>query len=173
MINNYQKQAEDFLTKAKATIKIELAKQQQAPLWVNKDGQDYGLMYNITIERENKNPWNFNFWDSIANKEKLEAFKELRKNGYQERWINKKYYSQIDIRKFVKEATAGEFTPSAYDVLACLTKYNPGDFEDFCADYGYDEDSRTAEKIFLAVIKEWNAVNNIFGDLMEELQEIN
>jgi len=43
MINDYQKQAKDFLTKAKATVKIELAKQQQAHLW-SKDGQDYGYM---------------------------------------------------------------------------------------------------------------------------------
>lgn len=132
---NYQKQATDFLTKAGATIKIELAKQQQAPLW-HKDGQDYGLMYNITIERPNHKPWSFNFWDSIHNKE------------------NKK-------------------TPTAYDILATITKYDPGDFENFCAEYGYDTDSRTAEKTFLAVNKEWHAVNNMFGDLLEKLEEIN
>jgi hypothetical protein len=63
--------------------------------------------------------------------------------------------------------------PTAYDVLACLTKYDPDDFANFCADYGYDEDSRKAEKIYKAVLKEWAGVERLFSDVIEELQEIN
>ena len=63
-------------------------------------------------------------------------------------------------------------TPTMYDVLTCLTKYDPYSFEDFCGDYGYDEDSRKAEKIYRAVVKEYKAVQRLFGDILEELQEI-
>jgi hypothetical protein len=63
--------------------------------------------------------------------------------------------------------------PTAYDVLACLTNYDPGDFANFCASYGYDEDSRKAEKIYKAVLKEWAGVERLFSDVIEELQEIN
>lgn len=40
--------------------------------------------------------------------------------------------------------------PSAYDVLACISgDVNcPENFADFCAEYGYDEDSRKAEATF-------------------------
>ena len=40
--------------------------------------------------------------------------------------------------------------PTAYDVLACISSDSscPETFEDFCGDYGYDEDSRKAEKTF-------------------------
>ena len=29
-------------------------------------------------------------------------------------------------------------TPTEYDVLACLTKYDPGNYEDFCSEFGYE-----------------------------------
>lgn len=40
--------------------------------------------------------------------------------------------------------------PSAYDVLACISGdvYCPDTFADFCAEYGYDEDSRAALATF-------------------------
>lgn len=63
--------------------------------------------------------------------------------------------------------------PNAYDVLACLTKYDPDSFEEFCHEFGYDTDSRKAEKIYKAVCKEWNSVNRLFSDVLNELQDIN
>ena len=63
-------------------------------------------------------------------------------------------------------------TPTAYDLLSCLTKYDPETFENFCSEYGYDTDSRKAEKIFKAVTKEFIGVNRVFGDVLEELAEI-
>lgn len=62
--------------------------------------------------------------------------------------------------------------PTAYNILACLTKYDPGTFEDFCSDYGYDEDSRKAERIYKAVCKEWINVERVFGDCLDDLREI-
>ena len=62
--------------------------------------------------------------------------------------------------------------PTAYDILACLTKYDPGTFEDFCSDYGYDEDSRKAESTYKAVCKEWRNVERVFGDYLDGLREI-
>lgn len=58
--------------------------------------------------------------------------------------------------------------PSAYDILTCLTKYNPYDFENFCSEYGYDTDSRKAEKIYKAVLDEWDNISKLFND--EELE---
>lgn len=64
--------------------------------------------------------------------------------------------------------------PTAYDVLACIQKYDPGTFENFCSEFGYDTDSRKAEKIYKAVCKEWQKVSTFFtSNEIEELQEIN
>ena len=62
--------------------------------------------------------------------------------------------------------------PTMYDVLSCLQKYDVGSFKDFCDDFGYSEDSRSAEKTYKAVEKEFQAVERLFSDIIEELQEI-
>lgn len=62
--------------------------------------------------------------------------------------------------------------PSMYSVLTCLTKYDPGTFEDFCMDFGYDSDSISALRTYKAVCKEWKGVENLFSDVLDELQEI-
>lgn len=62
--------------------------------------------------------------------------------------------------------------PSMYDVLACLTKANPGDYEDFCLEYGYSCSRKSSKEIYKAVVKEWEAVNRMFGDCLDDLQEI-
>jgi len=68
----------------------------------------------------------------------------------------------------------GNTAPSAYDLLACLTKNDPGAFEDFCADFGYTEDSRTALKTWKACCREYVKVEAFFTTPeLEELQDIN
>lgn len=81
---------------------------------------------------------------------------------------NKKY-----TLNFGQSRKDGSTPPNMYDILATLTKYNPEAFEDFCSNYGYDNDSRKAEKTYKAVCKEWKGVERLFSDIMEELQEIN
>lgn len=75
--------------------------------------------------------------------------------------------------EFGQSIANGAEEPDMYSVLACLTKSDPEDFEWFCKNYGYDTDSRTAERTYKAVCKEWAAVERLFGDVLDELQEIN
>ena len=83
---------------------------------------------------------------------------------------NKKSYTFT----FGQSIADGEEEPTLYDVLACLTKYDPGSFENFCGDFGYDEDSRRAEKTYKAVCKEFEAMQRLFpeSEVLEELAEI-
>jgi len=74
---------------------------------------------------------------------------------------------------FGQSILAGAEKPGLYDVLSCLTKYDPESFSNFCSEFGYDEDSRTAERIYKAVCKEWQSVDRLFSDCITELQEIN
>jgi hypothetical protein len=74
--------------------------------------------------------------------------------------------------KFGQSIANVDKKPTAYDILACLTKYDPGTFENFCGDFGYDEDSRTAERIYKSVVREWKGVDRLFSDVMEQLAEI-
>jgi hypothetical protein len=76
---------------------------------------------------------------------------------------------------FGQSISSGAEEPDLYDVFSCLTKYDPGDFENFCSDFGYDTDSRTAERIYKSVCKEWGAMNRLFPDskTLEEMADIN
>lgn len=61
-------------------------------------------------------------------------------------------------------ATIKGTPPTAYDVLAGITKYCPDTFEDFCAEYGYDTDSRKVEKVFNAVRDEVTHMQTLYSD---------
>ena len=75
-------------------------------------------------------------------------------------------------------------TPTEYDVLACLTKYDPGDYEEFCSEFGYESTieneyghmvrNKNAFQIWKACCREYEKVKRAFGDgeVLEELREI-
>ncbi len=74
----------------------------------------------------------------------------------------------------IANAEKGE-RPTAYDVLACASadSNDPGTFEDFCGEFGYDTDSRKAEGIYKRVKKFADRLNAFFSEAeLEELQEI-
>jgi len=77
---------------------------------------------------------------------------------------------------FGQSIAKGNTEPTMYDVLACLTKYDVGSFDDFCSEFGYNELPLSAykatKKTYKAVCKEFEAVERLFGDVIEELQEI-
>lgn len=80
--------------------------------------------------------------------------------------------------------TTHNITPTCYDILACLTKYDPGDYEDFCSEFGYETETENefgrltrnpnAYKIWKACCHEWEGVKRVFGEdeILEELREI-
>ena len=79
---------------------------------------------------------------------------------------------------FGQSIANGGKLPTYYDIFACLTKYDPYSFEDFCAEYGYDmyddygRKNKQAYATYKAVQKEYNAVQRLFGDVIDELAEI-
>jgi hypothetical protein len=137
-MTDYQKQAQDFLTKHSIKFKA-IFKGDKCPMW--EDGKHmHGDRYLVTFHRTINyvySSFSLSFWNSVNDKQ---AGKE----------------------------------PTPYDALACLTKYDPGTFDNFCGDFGYDTDSRKAEKTYKAVIVEWQKVEKFFTrEEIEELAEIN
>ena len=63
--------------------------------------------------------------------------------------------------------------PSSYEVLSCLTKNDVGTFSNFCSEFGYDEDSRKAERIYKAVVNEYENLKRLYSSFeLELLQDI-
>ena len=149
--NEYTEQAERFLAEASATISIEFIGRAINTEWKETKERN---KYSVTITTQ-RGAMTFDFWDSLHNTE----ITAKRPRDYSE------------ALKLNREKAAAK--PTAYDVLACLTKYDPGLFEEFCADYGYDADSRTAERTYHAVMREYKQLDRIFtAEQTEELREI-
>lgn len=168
--NEYTKQANDFLKKANATIEIDCV-----GLAINQEWEEKKLrnLYKVTLSTP-RGSMIFNFWDSIYNtKIKKMSLEEYAEKKYKCRFNFLNYSDKIRAQKELKEKKA-EAQPTAYDVLACITKSDPGTFENFCFEYGYNEDSRTAERIYFAAQKEYSQLARIFSQQqLEEMQEIN
>lgn len=62
--------------------------------------------------------------------------------------------------------------PTMYDILVCLTKYDPDSFENFCSEYGYDTMSDKAEKTYNAVYDEWLNVSRLFNEEQLEVLQL-
>ena len=122
-----------------------------------KQANEFAQRYGITLE--------------VLDQEYRKYFPEDK----QARWVftlrlrrNKKQYTFT----FGQSIAAGGEEPSMYAVLAALTKYDPEDFENFCSEYGYSDDSISALRTYKAVVKEYQAVVRLFGDIIDELNEI-
>lgn len=193
-MNDYEKQATDFLEKTGVEFKAEFLKYD-----FHFEGDDMKRdIYQITLERGVRK-YTFNFGQSIANSRYY--YDKVTKRKYGE---GKEFYVTVDFgnkisvykdkffgvivpysspnilnvskkRELIRRGVLKLGTrPTAYDVLACLQKYDPRTFEDFCMEFGYDTDSRKAEKIYNAVREEYMNIAMLWSEEeIEELAEIN
>lgn len=64
--------------------------------------------------------------------------------------------------------------PKLKDVLYCLIMDHSSkdyDFEEFCSEFGYDADSIKAQKIHIALLKNGEKMDRVFGNNIEQLQK--
>jgi hypothetical protein len=74
---------------------------------------------------------------------------------------------------FGQSIQAGGEEPTMYDILTCMQKYEIGTFDNFCGDFGYDNDSIKAHKVYKAVVREYKNMLRVFGEtILNEMQEI-
>lgn len=137
-------------------------------------------VYDIKITRGSR-AWSFEFGNSITNSEFVAVYgrsrykipSEMRTKTLAEIKWYVKFNLQADFGRVAADKIIMPKPPTSYDVLACLTKYDVGSFEDFCSEFGYDSDSKTADRVYEAVKEEWLNVCRIWNDSeIEELAEI-
>lgn len=176
MKTSYDIQAENFLQKTNTTLEIKFLKND----FYFDDDKEKRDIYQCTLKRGNRS-YSFKFGQSINN------------SGYWYKYgVNKKYFELSEnkkeyftkypgqLRSYVKTHFQFDLlpkdeihvpvAPTAYNVLACIEKYIPEDFQDFCDNYGYDNDSISAKKIFKKVQKQALRINSLYND--EEMQEL-
>lgn len=169
-MNEYLEQAKTFLKNANAKCEIVYGGVARNQDWKEKEKRNW---YDVTITTP-RGSMTYMFWDSIHNTEistmTFEGYakKKLKYNRVEDMSYGEKVKAKNDLARLKAEAV-----PNEYDVLACLEKYDVGTFKEFCSELGYDEDSRTAEKFYIASIDEYKHLTRIFTEeQMEELRDI-
>jgi hypothetical protein len=174
MKTDYNLKAKSFLKKTNSKMTIEYLKTDK---YFDDDKEERDI-YNITLSRGLRS-FSFTFGNSIANSRYKIATREftrnelkglLHENGTLKKYLfGNKYFTinnndKIDYPK----------PPSFYDILACMEKYDVGSFEDFCNEFGYDVDSRKAEKTYIAVCNEYKNLCSLYNEEeIEQLADIN
>lgn len=178
-MNEYEKQANDFLEKVGATIEVKFVKHAKH-FDDDKQARD---IYEIKISKKTRS-FTFMFGNSLNSSFEYIVAPHLVNKVWNEQMTGGKRGLSADEYKKLKK---GNFNlsirdiypnpnfkvPTAYDVLTCLQKYDVGTLENFCSEFGYNEDSKKAEKTYNAVAEEFKNVCMLFSDSeIEELQEI-
>lgn len=172
METNYEKQATDFLEKTGCTMEIKF-KEKRRYFPEDKETRD---VYGVKVTRGSR-VWSFKFGNSIKDSEFVAVYgrsrykipSEMRTKTLAEIKRYVKMNLQYDFGNVAADKIIMPKPPTKYDVLACLTKGDPGSFEDFCDEFG----SKAAKRVYEAVKKEWLNVCRIWNDSeIEELQEI-
>lgn len=178
-MNNYEQQATDFCNKYGVQLDIEY-KEYGKHFEEDKEPRD---IYSVFIKRGSRG-YSLEFGQSLNES----GVKVINRNtGRVNRVFDRKDVTnkkgQIDpylIGLLLKYPLAScdqvikPTPPTVYNILACLTKNDPETFEDFCSNFGYDADSKRAERVYNAVKDEWKGMQVLFNDEeLTELQEIN
>jgi len=181
--SEYSEQGAMFLSETKTTLEVIEAVPQTPPLW-NTKGEKHGIKYSVTLKNA-RGSYTFDFWGSIHEAEVVTLAEKVKVYG---NTSNPEFFKLSDFFKEktgrilpavwmslhnLTEKTRALIIPNPYTILACLTPMSADTFEDFCSDYGYDEDSRLAEKTYNALLTQDRAMRKLFTtDELEALNEI-
>lgn len=141
---DYQKQAKDFLEKTGTEYAVEFLGRRIHPLWNDNFKRN---TFEVTFKR-NGIEHSFLFYDSQHKTEN--SFK-------------------LGLHITELESNIAE---DIYTVLCCINMYIPDNYEDFCDEFGYDEYNHTNYKTWELALTDWLKVNELWPDVIEELQEI-
>ena len=169
------------MEKNKTVLTIERAKSQTSPIWAKK-GERHGIKYDCKLSND-RGEMVFEFWDSIHDAEIInatETFCPIESLKVQKDFNAEAILKREGIRfhslyqKDNREKEVAKYSPNAYDVLACLSPLYEDNFSDFCASFGYDEDSITASKTWDACREQDRQLRRIFTlEQLDELTAIN
>lgn len=177
--SEYDIQAEKFLEKTGTTIDIKFLKHDKH----FADDKEERDIYDVKLKRKNRS-MTITFGNSLNDSGfKLITVINTRNipigDSSRQRFIDSPNLLRRHIEQHIKFNLGNKdkiklpVAPNAYSILACLTKYDPETFEDFCSEFDYNTDSRKAEETYNAVKEEWLKVCSLFSDEeLSELQEI-
>lgn len=161
---DYEKQAQKFLGKTGTTFSLVLS--HHGRHWA-EDTEERDI-YNITLKR-GKRSCTFKFGQSLV---RSKGWREKKRPDYKLLPFYHKILPSLSDDGLGEWVCKG-IPPTPYGVLSTLTKRSPGLFEEFCMDFGYDQDSRRAEKVYREAMDIWLHLSRLFSsEELEEMEEI-
>lgn len=183
-MNEYDKQAADLLQEFGITFEARYVGNACPPFCPDRDDiteagkfprkkHIHGDQHLCTLTRPGKCVA-FDFWNSYRDQEIAYHLKERHDGWVGSPWgRGKKYDPYGEYRAMADFAKTFSPLPTAYDLLACLQKYDPGTFREFCSGFGYSDDSIRALETYRAVQDEFEKARRFFtASELERLQEI-
>lgn len=177
-MNEYEKQANDFLESTGTTLTIEYL--YTGPYFMD-DKKDKRDVYEFTLKNA-RGEYSAKFGDSIRNYQRRVFANTCRLNGTrgrirEARTLGFKVYVNSDRLNINELKAALVHKPSAHDILSCLGFYYPPTFEDFCSELGYNDlpicEYPKIMVIYQTCIEEQRRLSKIFTEeQLEQLMEI-
>jgi len=161
---DYEKQAQNFLEKTGTEIKIEYIKTGK----YFEDDKYPRDIYGVILSKGGRE-FRFTFGNSL-----IKSGRYWKEGDYR-RGILTSEKPRVSSLDWVKNKNFA--APNPYDILATMTKYDPGTFAEFCRDFGYDDnplsDYHKIKRIYEAAKDEYNNLEKLYNDSeMELLREI-
>ena len=160
-MNKYEQQANKFLIDTGTTFEIEF--QYTGPYFPG--GKEYRDVWRFILKNA-MGEYSSTFGDSLA------ATRARAPLSYLLNPSIKKDAAILAERKKYRN-----YRPSAYAILACLEKYEPDSFDNWCADTGYNERSLSeypaVMQTYQACVDQYRGLRRMFTEeQMEQLQDI-
>lgn len=171
-MTDHKQEAQDFLNKCNAKMRITFVEKEINHSW-NETTPRNKYHFTITTPLGKMDGY---FWDSPRNTEltstSYKQFYETAMRKCHDGVLPKNFPEPEQYFKMQQEAR-----PRAYDILACLEKYDVGTIDDFVREFGYEvrkwSDVKRIEDTYHAVVKEYHDLCRIFTpEQMEMLREI-
>ena len=171
-MNEYEQQALDFLIKTGTNLDVEF--RYTGPVEWDTDGYHHDH-YRVTLKR-NGREFGFDFTDSRYNSVMRKVASELSPYGTHRlpadlfrtlHRVDPTTARMLDAPGRAKEIATFKqkwrnHQPTAYDVLAGLDAHECGSFDDFCADFGYNE----------LPMSEYPRVMGVYAEVQRQSQEL-
>lgn len=163
--SEYEQQGNVFLEKTGTEFKVKFLRHDKH----FADDQETRDIYEVTLTKGDRY-YTFKFGQSINASGRFWKYGNYKRGIHH--GVGAKHIKPMPMSEWDKNKNFAK--PRPYDIFTGLTKYDPENFEYFCDEYGYDADSRKAEKIYEAVKDEYKNLLILFSDEeMDALKEIN
>lgn len=136
----------------------------------------HGDAYQCTISRPGKAPESFQYWGSFHDAERnwlIAINARMGESNRQDALLIKHGADPKRAQFWTLPALRGKAAPNVTDIIACIERRRPEDYDYWCNEFGYDTDSRKALSVWEACNAQYRQMSRMFSPAeLAKLDEI-